>query len=132
MSRDYLPFLRDIVRACERVRRYTAGMDYEAFVSHEMAVDAVLRNLATIGEAVKQIPADVQQRSSDIEWKKIARFRDLVIHHYFAVDNQIVWDVVCNKIPELEAQVQSVIAAEAPPGSERLGSISELGTPLLG
>src|SRR5690348_12926572 len=105
MSRDYRPFLDDIRRACEKVVRYAAGQTFEQFVADEKTFDAVLRNLAIIGEAVKQLPQEYRELHPTIEWRKIARFRDVVIHHYFAVDEQIVWDIVQNKVPELLDQL---------------------------
>ncbi|MBW3621961.1 MAG: DUF86 domain-containing protein [Armatimonadetes bacterium] len=101
MSRDFLPFLDDIRRTCEKVMRYTDGYTYEQFISDELRMDAVLRNLTIIGEAVKQIPPEFRILYPSIEWSKIARFRDLAIHRYFAVDTQIVWDIVQNHVPEL-------------------------------
>ena len=103
MSWNYLPFLEDIRLSCRRVARYTQGLTYEQFLADDKTYDAVLRHLAIIGEAVKQIPDPVRQQYPTVEWRKIARFRDLVIHHYFGIDNQIVWDVVENKVPELLA-----------------------------
>jgi uncharacterized protein with HEPN domain len=106
MSRDFRPFLDDIRRACEKVIRYTAGMDQVQFVTGEKTFDAVLRNLAIIGEAVKQIPQDFRDDHPHVEWQKIARFRDFVIHHYFAIDEQIIWDIVRNKVPQLLLALQ--------------------------
>lgn len=105
MSRDYRPFLADIRLSCQRIIRYTDGYAYEQFLADEKTYDAVLRHLALIGEAVKQIPEDIRVQYPDVEWRKIARFRDIVIHHYFAIDNGIVWDVVEHKVPELLAQL---------------------------
>lgn len=67
----------------------------------------MLHHLAIIGEAAKQIPENVRNQQPTIEWRKIARFRDIVIHHYFAIDNQIVWDIVENKVPELLTQLSA-------------------------
>jgi uncharacterized protein with HEPN domain len=114
MSRDYRPFLDDIRRACEKTVRYSAGQTFEEFVADEKTFDAVLRNLAIIGEAVKQIPQEYRELHPTIEWRKIARFRDVVIHHYFAVDEQIVWDIVQNKVPELLDQLVRMPPSEAP------------------
>lgn len=114
MSRDYRPFLDDIRRSCEKVIRYTDGLTFEQFVADERTFDAVLRNLAIIGEAVKQIPQDVRQLCPTVEWRKIARFRDIAIHHYFGVDEQIVWDIVQNKVPDLLDQLQRMPPMQSP------------------
>jgi uncharacterized protein with HEPN domain len=108
MSRDYKPYLDDIRLACEKVIRYSNGMTLEQFLADERTFDAVMRNLAIIGEAVKQIPQDIRDRAPDVEWRKIARFRDVVIHHYFGIDEQIVWDVVQTKVPELLGSLETL------------------------
>jgi len=107
MSREWLSFLDDILESCLRVRSYTAGMDQEALVNNNMAYDAVLRNLEIIGEAAKQIPKDVRQQMPQLEWTKIVGMRNWLAHSYFAVNADIVWDVVENKVPELEQVVEA-------------------------
>jgi uncharacterized protein with HEPN domain len=88
MSQDSHLFLRDIDRACDKIIRYTIGFTLQQFVADERTFDAVLRNLAIIGEAVKQLPEEVTDAHPEIEWRKIARFRDVLVHRYFAVDEE--------------------------------------------
>lgn len=114
MPPDYRLFLSDIRTSCEKVLRYTAGMTFEGFTADEKTFDAVMRNLAIIGEAVKQLPQEFRDEHPEVEWRRIARFRDIAIHHYFAVDEQIVWDIVQARIPELLAQVGSALEGIAP------------------
>ena len=85
MSRDYRPYLADMRRSCERIVKYADGFSYEQFLADERTYDAVLRHLIVIGEAIKQIPEQFREQHSQVEWRRIARFRDLVIHHYFAM-----------------------------------------------
>jgi uncharacterized protein with HEPN domain len=117
MSRDYRPFLEDIRLAAEKILRYTAGMDFDQFRGDEKTVDAVLRNLMIVGEAAKQIPEEVRALAPEVEWRRVARFRDIVVHHYFAVDLQIVWDVVANKVPELVSHLAD-LQGKLPEGRE--------------
>ena len=70
---------------------------------------AVIRALEIIGEAVKQLPNDIKQRYSHLEWRAMAGMRDRLIHAYFGVDYDIVWDVVINKIPVLQREVEYIL-----------------------
>jgi len=69
--------------ACERVLRYTEGIEFGQFIADDRTVVAVIRNLQMIGEAVKNIPVDVRDRNPEIEWRKIAALRDVLAHTYF-------------------------------------------------
>ena len=74
--------------------------------------DAVIRNLEVIGEAIKSVPTEVRDRYANIPWQRIAGLRDMLIHHYFGIDVDIVWDIVQNKIPELKIQIEGILKAE--------------------
>jgi uncharacterized protein with HEPN domain len=101
LSRSVERRIDDIIACCEKILRFTSGMDREQLVAQELVMDAVLRNIEIIGEATKHIPDEVRARMPGIEWKKIAGMRDWVSHVYYRVDDDIVWDVVENKVPEL-------------------------------
>jgi uncharacterized protein with HEPN domain len=76
-------------------------MTRETFVSDERTFDAVARNLQIIGEAVKNIPTEMRDQYSQIEWRKIAGLRDILAHTYFAVEDEIIWDIVQTKLADL-------------------------------
>jgi uncharacterized protein with HEPN domain len=76
-------------------------MDRAAFIADERTYDAVVRNLEIIGEAAKRVPDDLRRLMPDIEWRKIADLRDILVHAYFGIDNEVLWDIVHNKVPEL-------------------------------
>ena len=101
MSRDSALYLADIEASCRLILEFTAGMAAPRFRADRKTVDAVVRNLEVIGEAVKHLPASAKERRPDVAWRKIAGFRDILIHAYSGVDLDIVWDVVVNKIPPL-------------------------------
>ncbi|PZD75458.1 hypothetical protein C1752_00472 [Acaryochloris thomasi RCC1774] len=109
MSRSVQLYLEDICASCTKVQRYTLNMTFEGFIEDERTYDAVVRNLQIIGEAVKKIPPDIREQYPTVEWRKIAGLRDILAHAYFSLEDETLWDVVLNKVPELFEQIQLVI-----------------------
>jgi uncharacterized protein with HEPN domain len=101
VSRSWELFLRDMVEAVQKVIRYTADREVEAFVADEMAYDATLRNLEVLGEAAKNIPEEIRQRYPEVDWRGVAGLRDILAHAYFALDNATLWKIVRTDIPQL-------------------------------
>ncbi len=101
MSRDWRVYLADMVAGCEKVLRFTAGMTRAEFFEDEKTHDAVVRNIQIVGEGAKHIPLEVRQKMPDVEWRKMAGMRDLIVHAYFGIDPDILWLTVETKIPEL-------------------------------
>ena len=111
-KRDYKLFISDIRDCTKRILEYTAGKTFEEFKGNQMLMDAVIRNLEIIGEATKNIPNKVKQKHPQIEWRKIGDLRNIIIHGYFRIDYDILWDIVQNKIPELAVKIEEVLKAE--------------------
>lgn len=109
MPREYKVYLVDILSAIAKIERYSKDLDFSNFTNSELIVDGIVRNLEIIGEAVKNIPKTIKSKHKKIEWKKIAGLRDILIHEYFGVDPEILWDIVKNKIPDLKAQIKEII-----------------------
>ena len=99
---------------CRRVLRYAEGMTGEQLVADEKTFDAVMRNLEITGEAARHVSAEIKARYPEVEWRSIAGFRDVAIHAYPTIDEEIVWDVVTRKVPELVQRVERILAAEFP------------------
>ena len=109
MPRDSRVYLEDILEATRKIASYTAHLSKAAFLEDEKTFDAVVRNLEVIGEAVKKLPEDIRAQHPTVEWKKIAGLRDILIHEYFGLDSEIVWDIVKNKVPTLSEEVRTMV-----------------------
>lgn len=92
MSRDPLLLLEDIEKSCTKVVRYTEGRSKDDVFQDDVRIDAVLLNLHVIGEAVKKLPLDLRERHPRVAWREIAGLRDVIVHAYFALDPDIIWD----------------------------------------
>jgi len=105
MPRDFEVYLEDIRQAIGKIQSYTAGITRDMFDQDDRTVDAVIRNLQIIGEAAKAIPDSIRAGYPNVEWKKIAGLRDILAHQCFEVDLDIIWDVLQNKLPELDREL---------------------------
>jgi uncharacterized protein with HEPN domain len=113
MLRDFKVLLDDILEASQRIRSYTDGLSLSDLRADQKTIDAVVRNLEVMGEAIKKLPAEIRDRHPDVPWKKIAGLRDILIHEYFGIDLDIIWDVVQTKLPALTEQVAAILSAES-------------------
>ncbi len=103
-ERDERLYLDDIVQAIDRILEYTAeGRD--AFFADSRTQDAVIRNLEVIGEAIRGVSSATRAQHPAVPWKQIAGTRDRVIHGYFTVDLEIVWEIVEKELAELRRLV---------------------------
>ncbi len=108
-EKDSKIYLQDILESCDKILQYTDRISFQDFLNNDMLKDAVIRNLEIIGEAVKRISPEFRSQYPSIEWKKIAGLRDILIHEYFGIDYDIVWDVVQNKAPALRTAIMSML-----------------------
>jgi uncharacterized protein with HEPN domain len=101
VSRDWLLYLDDLIESAEKIDRFLRAATLETFRDDDLLFDAVLYNLQVIGESVKKLPDAAKAMSPGVDWSGPARMRDLIAHHYFAVDPQIVWEAATMHLPAL-------------------------------
>jgi uncharacterized protein with HEPN domain len=106
--------IQDILDAIDRASRYIEGHNLTTFSEDSLVVDAILRNLTVIGEAVTHVPDEVRERFPDVPWLDVQGMRNIVVHEYFGVSVPIVWQTVAQDLPRLRAQLEAVLASSPP------------------
>jgi uncharacterized protein with HEPN domain len=107
-DRDLRDYINDLVEACEDILSFTRGMSYSDFAGDKKTINAVIRSLEVIGEATKKLPRSFRDSYPDVPWKRMAGMRDKLIHEYFGVDTQMVWQVVERHIPDILPLVKEI------------------------
>jgi uncharacterized protein with HEPN domain len=111
MSFEPRDFLRHILVEADYLVDRSAALSFESFVADETLRRAFVRSLEIIGEAAKKVPDDFRATHPTVEWRAMAGMRDRLIHDYFGVDFELVWDVVQTRVPELRNQLASILKA---------------------
>ena len=112
MSISPLEFLRHILDETNYLIKHSEGMSKEDFSYNDTLKRAFVRSLEIIGEAAKKIPPKLRQKYPEVDWRAMSEMRDKLIHDYFGIDYDIVWDVVKNKIPPLQDEVEEILKLE--------------------
>ena len=112
MSRSTIEYLHHILAEVQYLLEQSEGLNRDEFIEDETLKRAFVRSLEIIGEATKQVSDGLRQKYGHIEWRSMAGMRDRLIHGYFSVDYDIVWDVVHNKLPALQEELEHIIQAE--------------------
>lgn len=111
-SRGDRAFLEDIQEAIRRTHLYVDGISYEQFLIDLKTQDALIRTLEIIGEAAKRLSPEIRERHSAIPWKSMAGLRDKLIHHYFGVNFDIVWQIVHDELPAVAVVIERLLSSD--------------------
>ncbi len=109
MEKDTTIFLKHIFESIEQVQNYVKDISKETFLVSTQLQDSVARRLEIIGEATKNLPEDFKIKHPEIPWRKITGMRDNLIHEYFNFDEELVWNVLINYIPEFKKQISDLL-----------------------
>jgi uncharacterized protein with HEPN domain len=109
-------FLSDIQEAIRRITVYVVGMAYETFLADTKTQDAVIRNLEIIGEATKNLSEELRVKYPDVPWKGMAGIRDRLIHHYFGVNLDIVWQIAKTELSQVALLLEEIVGEEVSGG----------------
>lgn len=112
--RGWLIRIKDIIEAAKKIVSHTTALAFEQFIQDDWMVDAVLHNLAVIGEAAQNIPDEVAEKFPDIPWADVRDMRNIVVHQYFGVDLSIVWQTIREDIPPLISQLEAILKKKEP------------------
>ena len=109
MTRNVTLYIKDIIENMHDAEEFIQGLSYEAFASDKKTLNAVVRAIEVIGEAVKQIPDSMRSRYPAVPWKEMAGMRDKLIHFYFGVDREAVWIAVKERIPAISPIFEQIL-----------------------
>lgn len=112
IDRDPILYLEDILQSMKRVEEYVSGLDFKNFKQDYKTVDAVIRNFEVIGEASKNLTADIKSKYPNVPWDQMYRLRNRISHEYFGVDYDIIWDISKNHLPKNKIDIQTALEAE--------------------
>jgi len=102
-------YLEDIQDSIRKIEKYARGSDFEKFSRDEQKIDAVVRNLSIIGEAVRNIPKEIKAKNPEVAWNEIKGMRNKVIHEYFGIDDEILWKTIQDDLPIFKKQITKLL-----------------------
>ena len=111
-DKDPLIFIKHILESIKNIEDFMRNVEKSKFLKDKEKQSAVVRQIEIIGEAVRNLPTSFIKKYSNISWKEIVGTRDKIIHHYFGVDLDIVWDIVKKNLPALKIQIERILKQE--------------------
>ena len=108
-----LDFLKHILSECEFIIQAVENKNRDEITVDPVLSRALIRSLEVIGEATKNLPEELTTKYSQVDWKSMSKMRDRLIHHYFGIDYDIVFDTIKVDIPELKSELDRIILLES-------------------
>lgn len=109
IKKDYSDYLQDILDSINDTEEFVREMTFDDFLKDKKTINAVIRSIEVIGEAAKNIPDALREKYINVPWKKMAGMRDKLIHEYFGIDLEIVWQVIKNDLPPVKPLIIKVM-----------------------
>ena len=106
--KDDLVFIEHILDSINAIEKFSKNLNKEKLISDRLRQSAIVREIEIIGEAIKNVSEDLKNKHREIEWKEIIGTRDKIIHHYFGVDFNIVWDIIKKDLPDLKSKILKI------------------------
>jgi len=107
--RDHRLYLTDILKAFEAIEGFVQALNFEDFKQDDKTSSAVMRKFEVVGEAAKQTPESIKQSYPAVPWKEMAGMRDKLIHFYFGVNYELLWQTITNRIPEVKHMISQIL-----------------------
>ena len=108
-------YLLDIVEAADAIARFLAEIDRETFLKDELRQSAVMQKIGVIGEAAGKIESPLRSKYPDVDWPKVVGMRNILVHSYFSVKLDIVWQTAVQSVPDIREKVAHILSVEFPP-----------------
>lgn len=109
MLHSNLELVNHINDECEFILKHTSNLTFDSFYENKLLLKAIERCLSIIGEAANKVELEFASKYPEIEWRKIAATRHIIIHNYTGVDYEVMWEIITEDIPELEFQIKKII-----------------------
>jgi uncharacterized protein with HEPN domain len=108
-KRDDRLLLMDIQEAGEKIIQFTTGYTFETYITDERTKDAVIRNFQVIGEASRHLSQALLEKEAGLPWQKLIGFRNILVHQYFGIDHELVWQIIHSYLPETVERIKQLI-----------------------
>ncbi|OGW55596.1 MAG: hypothetical protein A2Y81_11875 [Nitrospirae bacterium RBG_13_43_8] len=112
MRRSYLLYLDDILTSTNKILSYVGESSFDEVMQDEMRLEAIERNFTIMGEAARNIPQEIKEKYSLVEWQKVMDFRNVLAHEYFGISKKIMWTIIKEKLPPLQKGIQTILKKE--------------------